>query len=253
MTKVLAYYTVGYNSKYIELLELSIKSLQMFNPDIDILVLCDESMVTECKNRLPSKTILITMADSKSPQESSMHKVYIFDYPIIKEYEKVIFIDSDIIIHTNLQKIFNNVTESNKLYAGTETTSLSDHKFIYWSLENYTSLNYLYFSRNFIYPFNAGCFAFIVSPQMENHFKNIVQMIKTHTGKFYYEQSFMNVYFNLRNLRSRNAINNKTYVLFASGDNNESGKILHFCSMPGTGDLKLEKMQKYFNNYLMNT
>ena len=47
----LVYYTLGYNIKYLDLLELSIKSLKKFYRG-DIAVICDEQFIQETANRI---------------------------------------------------------------------------------------------------------------------------------------------------------------------------------------------------------
>ena len=86
MDKCLVYYTIGYNIEFLDILELSIKTLRLFEPTIDVLILCDKSMESECMKRLGTNIFIKTFDDSKKPQKASMHKLNVFDYEFINNY-----------------------------------------------------------------------------------------------------------------------------------------------------------------------
>lgn len=247
--KSLIYYTVGYNSKYIDLIDLSLKTLNYYHPgEFDILLLCDESMYTTCKYRFTNINV-ISCANSPTPESASMRKLDVFDYDIMG-YDKVLFIDCDILIHTKLDSIMNGIINNEKLYVYTEYEDLKWHRDIYFSLLKYTNEQLEYLSTNKIYPFNAGLFGFVPSEIMKNHFSNIRQMIKTHVGKFFYEQSFMNVYFNLNNETIRDVITSANYKMHPKDDVNYEGTLVHFCGGVGDPVYKYPRITKYISNYM---
>ena len=115
-----------------------------------------------------------------------------------------------------------------------------------------------FFAKNNIYPFNCGLFAFINTADMKKHFSNILDVIKTHTGIYYYEQSFMNVYFNRLNLTNLTVINPTNCVLGIHIDkipilildkNKYCKKIFHF-SATREADSKLREMIWWYNKFL---
>ena len=171
----LIYYTHGFNNKYLNMLELSIKSLRYTGNNQDVVVICDEAFVNDCKDALKNynNIFIHSVKNSKSAPEASMNKLKIFDYENINKYNKIFFIDSDIIIHTNLNNIFNNITEDNILYVKRESLKIEDHKNIFWSLQLYTEEQIDNFKRENIFIFNAGQFGFLNSEQMKTHFNNI--------------------------------------------------------------------------------
>jgi len=253
----LVYYTVGYNSKYIDMLEISINSLRRYNT-IDILIIADTSMVSECTKRFKNVQI-VACDDSISAMDSSMKKLQIFKYDISK-YEKVLFIDSDIFVDINLDSIFSNIT-TNKLYSYAEQgNDLSWHTQVYHSLLNYTPTDLAFFKDNKIYVLNAGIFGFLNTPIMKEHFDNILELIKNHTGttNYWYEQSFMNVYFNLRNLTDLTVINNSNYIMnfdsvpikFSWNSAKYRNKLVHF-SIHRSADIKLSEMRRWVRNILI--
>lgn len=253
----LVYYTVGFNIKYLDLLRLSIFLLRKHNTT-DVMVICDEYMVKECTEKLNGfKNIAIVPCEnSTGAMNASMKKLRIFDYDISK-YSKVLFVDSDILVDFNLNSIFNKITD-HKLYARVEHTKIIMHDTKYFSLGTYSSEDFKFFAENNIYPFNCGLFAFINTPNMKQHFSNILDVIKTHTGSYYYEQSFMNVYFNRLNLTNLTVINptncfmnihTDKFPLLIFDKTKYRNKFFHFSATRGADD-KLKDMIWWYNKFL---
>jgi len=249
----LIYYTHGFNNKYLNMLELSIKSLRYTGNNQDVVVICDEAFVNECKNALKNynNIFIHSVKNSKSAPEASMNKLKIFDYENINKYNKIFFIDSDIIIHTNLDNIFNNITEDNLIYVKRESLKMEDHKNIYWSLQLYTEEQLDNFKRDNTFIFNAGQFGFKNSEQMKAHFNNINNLIKNHKGESFYEQSFMNHYFNLNKLKNDDILDNNVR-LFPDNDIIYENKLIHFCGI-GEGNPKYDRMLNYFNKFIVSS
>jgi hypothetical protein len=253
----LVYYTIGFDVKYIDLLQLSIKSLRKHN-SIDVLVICDESMIDICSDKLKEfKNIqIVSSADSVGPMEASIKKLTIFDYDISK-YKRLMLIDSDILVDIHLHKIFDKVLED-KLYAYAETRDFNFHGEKYHSLRNYTKYDYDFLVKNKIYPFCAGFFALPNTSSMKTHFSNILNMIEGYTGEYHYEQSFMNVYFNKLNLVDTDVINPTNHVMnidfkylpkFSWIAPSFKNKVFHFSFARGA-DNKLKEMVWWNNKYL---
>jgi len=246
----LIYYTIGFNIQYLELLYLSIKSLRNQNFQ-DVLIICDESMIDQCTEKLKEflNIKIVPCSDSISAMDSSMKKLLIFNYDISK-YFKILFIDSDVLVNTNLERIFHGIND-NKLYAGREHRSMILHNEKWHSFQTYTENDIKFFYDNKIYPFNCGLFGFITTIRMKEHFLNILEMVKNHTGHYWYEQSFMNVYFNKLNLVDTKVINDTNYMLGIEVINLPSStlwlqpqyhnKIFHFTSSHGS-EAKLKDM-----------
>jgi Methyltransferase domain/Glycosyl transferase family 8 len=249
--KNLVYYTIGRSRNYLPLLKMSIESLRMHTPQIDIVILCDESLIEECSKIIPDVTLLV-MPDSKSPEDASMHKLQIFDYPDIWKYQAVIFIDSDILVCTDINQLLEGCVKDDVLYVGTEKESFDLHKSIYYSLCNYTDEELARFEKENIYAMNAGCFAFRPSAVMEMHFSNIIDMIDNHTGDFFYEQSFLNAYFNrlAKSVTDRSLLSSDVYKLFPAPTDEYEGRLLHFCGNPGEADGKLQRMWAMWDRIL---
>jgi hypothetical protein len=253
MVKYLVYYTHGYNLSYLQLLKLSLLSLRLTNRDeIDVLILCDKKYVNLLKKI--SNISILSLPDSNSPEEASMHKLNIFSYPKIYDYDAVIFIDSDILIKMDLKNLLDKVTRDNVIYVCNEKNIPDMHKGIWHSLSKYTDEEYKYLIDNKIQVFNAGCFLFRPSKQMKKHFDNLLHMIKNHKGNFFYEQSFMNHYFNLNGKTDRTLLTEDNYILFPKSYMKYENALLHFCGNPGYHHFKEKEMNESIkiNFYLID-
>ena len=242
---------------------MSIESLRTKN-DTDVLIICDESLIDQCNEKLScfKNVKIVPCKNSISAMDSSMKKLLIFQYDISK-YKKIIYIDSDILVDLSIAPILYKVKDVNKLYAFAEHKEIEYHETKYFSLLDYTSEDYDFFRKSKIYTFNCGLFAFVNTLGMKEHFSNILDMVSKHTGEYYYEQSFMNVYFNKRNLVDTTVINTTNCAMNINILDMElprtmltwtklyyQNKFFHFCYQQ-KADIKLKEMIWWKNNYLI--
>ncbi len=246
----LVYYTVGYNRTYIGVLSLSIQSLRKSGYAGDILVICDESFLDECKDTLQGHTVIFrSFSDTKTPEQASINKLRVFEYERIDEYDRVLFLDCDIIVHMDVNTLFTRITNPSLLYVYTESTKQELHNNLMWGLENYSAGDIDYFKANDIHVFNAGCFAFVRTDSMKEHFLHVQYLISQHRGRFFYEQSFMNVYFNRNNQTDRTLLTDDNYIFPPKNDRAHPNCLLHFAGDPGSGHTKFQRMRHYMVNY----
>jgi len=254
----LVYFTVGFNPEYIKILYLAIKSLRKRNA-VDVMIICDESLIETCSAALKefSNIIIAPCENSNDAPDSSMKKLQIFKYDLSK-YSKILFIDSDVLIGRSLDCFFDGIKED-KLYSSGEGISIIN-SLVTHSLLNYTEDQLSFLEKNKIKPFNCGFFGFLNNSVMKQHFDNILEMVKTHTGYFFYEQSFMNVYFNLRNLTDLELMNRSNYIIgFRVSEipdlnlffkkSFRKNKVVHFAYSLGYSE-KLKMMKKYYNLFV---
>jgi lipopolysaccharide biosynthesis glycosyltransferase len=113
---------VFYNRKYIELLNLLLKSLKTFGnvaDSVDILILTHKTFEGEVKSITSTLQITsqIVVMDLNSIPESKWARFKIFDINIdLCRYSKILYLDIDIIIQKDIHKVFN-MKLDNKLYA----------------------------------------------------------------------------------------------------------------------------------------
>jgi alpha-N-acetylglucosamine transferase len=263
--KTLFYYTIGYSTSYLSCLDLSIKSLRKYT-DQDILILADEKLFELVSEIIPDVKCIACKNTSKS-EDASMRKLDIFDYGL-EEYDSVVYIDSDILIHMDIETVLPKITSPDKLYVYTESTNLENHTKSMWSLNSstdntwemngmlygnfkssYTESDLAFLKENKIMVFNAGLFAFRPTSTMKAHFDAVREMIKPSKIYQFYEQSYMNVYFNLSNATLRDLFTDENYIMFPD-DSNYEGKIIHFCGNHGVGKKKYDLMKNYLDKYL---
>lgn len=258
----LVYYTLGFNEVYLKMLYLSIISLNKYNT-IDAIVICDETLLEKCQEILKQfdNVKIYSCTGCHDAMSSSMKKLEIFSYDITK-YEKILFVDCDILIHLNLDNIFENIKQ-NKLYAYNEEKRFLFHIMPFHSLRDYTGDELKFLYDNNVKVFNAGLFGFLNNEVMKQHFDNILNMVENFTGEYYYEQSFMNKYFNLKNLTDLTVINNENCIMnftmtpnpkgllnFRKSQHSQNGKIVHFSVSKETPQKKLEDMFAYYEKFL---
>lgn len=244
--KTLVYYTIGFSRGYIDMLELSIQSLRKVYTG-DIGVICDESMIDECQQRMPD-IMVWSVPDSSSGVIASMNKLRIYDFVQVNDYDKVLYLDTDILVVKSIDSYFENINVEGTLYVYTENSNQENHKHLWWSLQNYTEEECAFFRRENILPFNAGTFGFVSTEDMRQHFENVRDMIRTHTGPYFYEQSFLNTYFNRRNNTLRHVFTSDNYIFCPHPCNNyENAILLHFADASQSASRKCERMQTYLN------
>ena len=245
----LIYYTIGYGTGFIPLLDMSLKTLRVYHPTIDVAVICDESIVEDCGS-LVSKynVILLPCQNAKTPEEASMHKLLIFHYPLIHSYDRILFLDADILVHVSVDPMFEKVVDPTKLYVYIERTAIEEHANLFWSLQTYQQRHYDYFRAHNIFVFNAGCFFFYVNDEMKKHFEAVIEMIRGHVGSFFYEQSFMNVYFNTHALTDGSVLIEDNYKMgYVVEGVNYEGKLVHFA---GSRDRRPTEMRTYMSSLM---
>ena len=260
--KHLIYFTVGFNANFINVLDLSMKSLMYYITslpetianNIDIVIICDENMKDTCNEKFSTHATVISVPNSTQAAYASINKLKIFEiYPDIMQYTSVLFIDSDIIIHANIMNYLEKINKIDTLYVYTEDTNVDAHKTQWFSYNNYSEQDMEYFRKDNIHVFNAGLFGFIPDEHMKKHFSNIIEFISTYNGALViYEQSFMNVYFNKLNNTDRTLLTHETYLMFPHRypDQSHEGKLIHFCGGLGDANGKHKDMQNYIKKYM---
>ena len=123
MNKNLIYLCVFYNRDYIKLLELFIQSLyinsNINNKNTDILIITSNDFYIEI-NEIMNKfelNIEYYFLELNSLFQAGCARLNIFDYKNISNYNKILYLDTDILINSNINNLFNLDIDSNKIYA----------------------------------------------------------------------------------------------------------------------------------------
>jgi len=126
-SKNLVYMAVFHNSQYIELLKILMTSIKLFSKvdTIDFLVFTTYEFSKDIQDISKTLNIPISMKffTFTSMHESSCARLYIFDYEHVSSYDKILYIDTDIIVQNDLSVLFDVLTElEDKVYALDEGT-----------------------------------------------------------------------------------------------------------------------------------
>lgn len=179
MDKILIYSCVFLNEKYIQLLYLLLKSYKVFGGDltnIDYLVMCNVEFKDKIQTIFDSLNITgnIWCLNIKTIFASGCSRLKIFDYENIDLYDKILYLDCDILITNPIKKIFN-FTLEDKLYTLQERANRYYH-LLFFSDEECLKLHKTS-------TFTSGILLFNNNEIIKNLFLDILQQIKTHIIK----------------------------------------------------------------------
>jgi hypothetical protein len=264
----LVYTTLGFDGNYVRCLPFLLDSIAAYTPldkkpSFDFLLICDSYLYAQAHKIIATKIYpfaikYLIVEDAMNPMLASMNKLKVFDYPFIKSYKgNVFFVDIDIIARVNIMEAFldrDSLIEG-ILYACKEKDDIQKHKHPFWSLEGdqheYTDKDLETFKERDIYPFNAGCFLFKNCDAMREHFANIQVMIEGYKLRYFFEQSFMNVYFNKRGLVCYDVLTSDNYIMLPDVRKKYEKCLVHFCGCPGDGEHKVNIITKYWNEFIV--
>jgi lipopolysaccharide biosynthesis glycosyltransferase len=143
MVKNLVYACVFANKDYLQLTKLLLQSIHLFSDvhrQFDILILTHYSFMNILQEYIQeyALNVLLHTIDLNTLLESKCARLSIFELPFINNYEKVLYLDTDIIIIGSLDTIFQNQLQD-KLYAVPECDINSDYfgKFLF----NFNTIN----------------------------------------------------------------------------------------------------------------
>jgi len=253
----LIYYTIGLDSKYKQLLCASIRSMSMNTSNIpDILLIhdCDISDVLSEFQHLNIFTQRVPQV--KDGIEASMNKLLFFDWPLFANYRNVLYLDADTIIDFDINRILDKQIDPNILYSTIHShCPFTVHQTFFHTIKQYTSEQMCLFESKGIYPFNAGQFMFRSGNVMKAHFDNIRYLISKWKFNFFFEQSFMNYYFN-SNLASDTSLMSDDVLIYYIGKDRMNkqdfsrGKLIHYAGDACEGQTKVDFLTQTFPEYI---
>lgn len=109
-SKNLIYCCVFYNKDYLKLLSLLLKSMKMYSTldSFDFLVMTTPEFVplVEQMGKSLKLHLKIFTQDFTTIFQAACSRLFIFDYPEVKKYDKLLYLDTDILIKGDLAPIF---------------------------------------------------------------------------------------------------------------------------------------------------
>lgn len=234
----LIYYVIGGKPEYKDLLECSIEALRR-HTKCDVMVMCDESYLPHISN-LSINHIHVT-PHNPNHIHASMRKTEIFNFRYIDTYDKILYLDCDIIVDGPLDHVFHTITNPTKLYVVPDRFPFTAE---YFSCKDkpYSKEELTTFETNGLKAFNAGQFGFCNSNQMREHFQEVCKLKQTYDSRYhFYEQSFMNFHFAKANALCYDL--SDFVSLYAPNQNKRI--INHFCNASIPMQTKLRHMRAY--------
>lgn len=249
-TKNLVYYTIYFNKGYCELLNKSIETLLQYSDSstYDILLITDEP-TKQVLEKLPfiiKKPPLYHITETPTDGvEASQQKAYVFDFKDINQYNKILFVDCDVVFTKDVSQIFNLNIKTNTLYtAYNANLNYSFHKSIHHGFEMLSDDHVKEMVTAKQMPFNAGQYLFLNTARMEQHFKNVIWFMKNWTGEYFFEQCFMNYYF-CKGYLTNNLLNEHALIVSTADKAlqktpNKLPVFIHFIAPPLDAKAKLD-------------
>ena len=247
MTKNIIYSCVFYNEKYIKLINLLLKSYKLFgysSDDIDYLIICNTNFQKQIQAIFDNLNIrgVIWCIDLKTKFEAGYSRLKIFDYPNINLYNKILYLDCDILVTNSINNILDFQLED-KLYTLQEGNTSHE----YWGS------NFFDNNPNCV-AFTSGILLFNNNIIIKDLFSQILLHIHNHIDSelpipICLDQPFI-VYHAVKN----NLYNNQKLIDLVINNprnfNNET--ISHFPGGPGNYESKIVKMSSYMNTMMFN-
>jgi hypothetical protein len=208
----LVYFTIFNDEAVVQMLDLCLKSLHLTNlvKSFDVLIITDQYLKNKIINLPIAENFNILfhiMPSIQDSVEASMQKLKVFEFSQINNYKNILFLDADIVILQSIQQLFtslDNVTNNETIQ--TVFNELGSPITHYHSLRYFTDDDIVYMHQKKLKPFNAGQFLFKNTLKMKKHFENIIWLTKAWGGYYFYEQSFLNYYFNVKTKLTSNEI-----------------------------------------------
>lgn len=248
MIKKLIYSCVFFNYKYIELISLLLKSYILFgNPsnDIDYLIICSPKFKNDIQNIFNKLKIngKIWCLDLNTLFESAYSRLKIFDYEDIDLYNKILYLDCDILITNSIDNILNFQLED-KIYCLQEGCCRNFH----FGLFNDEEYNLLDKSS----AFSSGIILFNNSVIIKDLFLKTLTHIYTHINNKLSIPHCLDQPFIIYHAINNNLYNNTKLIGICINNPNtfNNQTISHYCGGPGHYESKISKMS-YIMNFVM--
>ena len=252
-SKNLVYFCVFYNKDYFKLLNLLLKSLKFYSDDlqdIDFLIITHDSFKDKIYDLCNELNIYIDIKcfDFTTIFQAACARVFIFEYEHINSYEKILYLDTDILIKGQLSNIFN--LEIQDLLYGIESGTINSLNFG----SQFFDFKTIDSNKTGI---NSGTLLFKNTIIIKELFNKIINHLKEYTESklpipYCMDQPFIN-YHAIKDNLYNNSLLNPYISLYEDTDNVSNyltSIICHFSFPIGNFKHKYERMIKYLHDIL---
>ena len=247
----LIYFVVGCNPLYIELTSFCLHTIKYLHTqeelsNIDFMCMCDAKYAKYVKKHMPQKMDIHLTEWNDSAESTSKRKLEIFNYKHIDKYNKILYLDSDIICIKEFASLFEIEIQPDILYVKKEYDTFENLETnLYFGLNLYTVEDLTRIKT----PFNASHFLFMNNPENKQTFSEIVLYMKTYEGDSYYEQSFLNHFYQLSG-KFDTTVLDMYFQFYNQMFLNMDISLVHLFNSNISGDLKLFHMKSRFHQIL---
>jgi len=259
--KNLIYYSVYFDKGYTELLNISINSiLDNSKKRFDILIITDDTTKKIIEKLSFNKKIKPKYHLTETPLdgvEASKNKTRIFEFKDINNYKNILFLDCDIIVTKDINKLFSENLDTNTFYSAyNHNLNYLHHNSFYHGFEFLDKIHIEEMEKNRQMPFNAGQFLFRNSNKMQKHFENLNWFMENWAGEYFFEQAFMCYYFCKSHIVNDLILQKYTNLISVTNDIKTIIKpdsfIIHFISPPLNAEEKIKFILKYKEDNNLN-
>lgn len=252
----LIYSCVFHNEDYLKLASLLFKSFSLYSniQSYDYLVITEKRFESSIEKLYSENNIngLIWCLTANSQLEACYTRLKIFDYPNINKYDKILYLDTDILIIGGLNEIFD-LQLIDKLYCFNEGKKVLD-----WGHGKILFRKYRVKIDYNLEMFSTCVMLFLNTDIMKQLFKEILEHINSmfpnpllYNLKSSFEQDFIIYHTYINGLYDNELITK--YVINSNSDliiTENNIRIIHFCVPCGNTTGKYERMDKYFSNMI---
>lgn len=237
------------NPDYLNLLFLLVRSIQLYGElgeETDILIYTSTVFMNRIKgSRFYRPNIKFETNDEfGSLYKACMARLDLFDLASTKQYNKILYLDTDILVKKKLGHVFD-LVEEDKLYVLKEGSITSDTNF--WGKSLFGNEVHRYRDKS---AFTSGILLFNNCETMKTLFENIKKDIQRRPELCtFYDQPFI-VYNAFKYNLYENTKLTKSFAVNNSQDVNSIYTIHHFPGGVGCYEVKIERMTKFFNNLI---
>lgn len=252
--KNLIYYAVYFDKGYTDLLNLSVVSILKHSKiNFDLLIITDEPtklLIEKLPFYQKIKPEFLITSTPIDGVEASQNKVKIYKYDNLNKYNKVLFLDCDIVCIKDINFIFNKQIDTNTIYGARPLTlDYGAHSSVWHGFPflGQSIVDEMRAAKQL--PFNAGQFLFRNSERMQEHFKNIDWFMENWTGEYFFEQAFMCYYFGKAYAIGGNDLDDNVTLINTTNDMkfvlDDKTHLIHFIAPPLQANKKIEFIKKY--------
>lgn len=237
--KCLIYTLVTFRKEYRKMFEIFLQALSSYSG----FTLC---VISDNVAWLDGRVNSILVKKEKTLHAALLNKFDIFKFPDIMTYNRVLFLDCDIIVRDNIMNLFHAIkAKPNKLYVPAEGTMDQE----YWTTNAFLPQEIEKYKHK---SFNSGSFMFIPNEQMKIHFENAKKFGMNFTGKTFYDQSIFNYYFNRMNIAQISKYMTDKLQMFPNLESDYKDKLLIHCCGIESYKKKPAFMRRIYKKLILN-